>query len=63
MREPAATVNVGAFKSPVSCPDSNSLTCELATILPSSSPAMVTMAALIFAAMCAPFSMLRSPEI
>src|SRR5437660_5214365 len=63
MREPAATVNIFALRSPMTWPDSRSLTSALATTFPSNSPPMVTVSALIFAVRWAPFSIFKIPLI
>src|SRR5687768_12122976 len=62
IREPAATVSEPALRSPVSTPDSSSSTRCAPSMLPSSSPAMVTLLARTPPVTLAPFSMVRSPS-
>src|SRR3990167_97017 len=61
MRAPAATVSEPALISPTTTPDASRLTWVAASILPSSSPAMVTLSARTLPVSFAPDSMVRSP--
>src|SRR5690606_1588063 len=61
IREPAATVSDPALRSPLSTPVSSSSTRDAASMLPSSSPAMVTVLARTPPVTLAPTSMVRLP--
>src|SRR4249919_2524840 len=61
MREPAATVSDPALTSPISTPPASSSTCAAPSMLPSSSPAMITRLARTPPASLAPASIVRSP--
>src|SRR6185437_6825165 len=62
MREPAATLSDPAFRSPVSAPLCSSSTCTADSMLPTSSPPIVTFSARTLPVTLAPGSMVRSPR-
>src|SRR5690348_14779046 len=62
MREPLATLKVVDFTSPVRAPVCSSSTCAAVSMLPVSSPAIVTRSARTLPLTLAPCSMVRSPR-